>query len=477
MFAVSLPHHDPGQNKDTSFVMDGRRANAPQCLNINATMSHVMRASMTHLLSPNSGYSHSPVSPPSGSPLSPAPNITPTTGQFLKTPLSSPRTMARGQLHSPSPNEKHVPLSLSPTNIHIVTLSRTPSPISNHFTRHLSGETVNQSPFSAVPVRLPFLDTFDKAPVNGGGDDDSDEERPMSPSTNSDAGLAHVHDSDDTPVVMPLDIRKSSALSSTNKVKFSIVEGGQPSSPVQKPPSRKASTSPATSYSTSQTANTGPSRARSASSTTHTTMRSSGALERAMETLIEEGASVPALASGSVLASLPGIPGRVVSGKPNQSNTVPGPVSPEHRPPKLPAPSYTSPHHPHIHSERVGVTGEVARVRERERWKWKADLDERRIRMNDGNVMCEWCWKNMYLPKCRRCNLSIEKQAVSSSDGQLKGKHHRDYFIATFVRNRSQTRNSTFLMRHRYAHTIIMKRTTPCARPSHAGSLSRARAQ
>jgi len=49
----------------------------------------------------------------------------------------------------------------------------------------------------------------------------------MSPSTNSDAGLAHVDDSDDTPVVMPLDIRKSSALSSTNKVKFPIVEGGQ----------------------------------------------------------------------------------------------------------------------------------------------------------------------------------------------------------------------------------------------------------
>jgi hypothetical protein len=31
-------------------------------------------------------------------------------------------------------------------------------------------------------------------------------------------------------------------------------------------------------------------------------------------------------------------------------------------------------------------------------------------------------------PQCRRCNLPIEKQAVSSSDGQLKGKYHRDCF-------------------------------------------------
>ncbi|KAF9564414.1 hypothetical protein CPC08DRAFT_705366 [Agrocybe pediades] len=45
-----------------------------------------------------------------------------------------------------------------------------------------------------------------------------------------------------------------------------------------------------------------------------------------------------------------------------------------------------------------------------------------------GGVLCEKCWKGMYLPKCRRCNLPIEKQAVSSSDGQLKGKYHRECF-------------------------------------------------
>ncbi|KAK6903099.1 hypothetical protein I203_108361 [Kwoniella mangroviensis CBS 8507] len=46
----------------------------------------------------------------------------------------------------------------------------------------------------------------------------------------------------------------------------------------------------------------------------------------------------------------------------------------------------------------------------------------------DGIVLCEKDWKKMYLPSCRRCNLPIEKSAVSSSDGQLKGKWHRTCF-------------------------------------------------
>jgi hypothetical protein len=74
--------------------------------------------------------------------------------------------------------------------------------------------------------------------------------------------------------------------------------------------------------------------------------------------------------------------------------------------------------------------------------------DNRWIQVENGRgVLCGRCWKNMYLPKvreiwllfliprglrptrkCRRCNLPIEKQAVSSSDGQLKGKYHRDCF-------------------------------------------------
>jgi hypothetical protein len=81
--------------------------------------------------------------------------------------------------------------------------------------------------------------------------------------------------------------------------------------------------------------------------------------------------------------------------------------------------------------------------------------DGKWVQVDGGGVLCEKCWKNMYLPKvrsficlgtrarvlflffadvrnlilqCRRCNLPIERQAVSSSDGQLKGKYHRECF-------------------------------------------------
>lgn len=49
----------------------------------------------------------------------------------------------------------------------------------------------------------------------------------------------------------------------------------------------------------------------------------------------------------------------------------------------------------------------------------------------DGVVLCEQDWKKLYLPSCRKCNLPIEKSAVSSSDGQLKGKWHRACFTCT----------------------------------------------
>src|SRR5258708_2872397 len=50
------------------------------------------------------------------------------------------------------------------------------------------------------------------------------------------------------------------------------------------------------------------------------------------------------------------------------------------------------------------------------------------IDQGSGNVLCEEDWKNLYLPKCRRCGLTIESHAVSSADGQLKGKYHRHCF-------------------------------------------------
>ncbi|KAL7422750.1 hypothetical protein Q5752_002042 [Cryptotrichosporon argae] len=46
----------------------------------------------------------------------------------------------------------------------------------------------------------------------------------------------------------------------------------------------------------------------------------------------------------------------------------------------------------------------------------------------DGVILCEADWKALYLPACRRCARPIETSAVSSSDGQLKGKWHRACF-------------------------------------------------
>ncbi|KAG8746912.1 hypothetical protein FRC10_003083 [Ceratobasidium sp. 414] len=54
------------------------------------------------------------------------------------------------------------------------------------------------------------------------------------------------------------------------------------------------------------------------------------------------------------------------------------------------------------------------------------------IKIDDGDggntVLCESDWKMLYLPKCRQCGLSIETQAIYASDGQLKGKYHKECF-------------------------------------------------
>ncbi|KAF9014085.1 hypothetical protein BDQ17DRAFT_1342035 [Cyathus striatus] len=107
--------------------------------------------------------------------------------------------------------------------------------------------------------------------------------------------------------------------------------------------------------------------------------------------------------------------------KSHRSNTVQGPhSSPEVRHPKLPARSRTT--------SSMDVKREKPR-KERVCVKCTKRIEDGRwIQTDSGGVLCERCWKNMYLPKCRRCNLPIEKQAVSSSDGQLKGKYHKECF-------------------------------------------------
>lgn len=364
-------------------------------------------------MSPNSAQTPSPVSPLLISPISLG-NSSHTNGQYANLP--SPHDAIFQQSPAPPSNEKALPLPFSPCGVRIASPSRSPSPIPNPFERRLSGETISQSPFPGDGMPLPFFDILKPKLDHGNESDDEsvytthtdlkkDENVPWSPSANSDVGLAYADDSDeDTPVVIPLDMRKSAVNGGTNKVNFPTSTSSDrrhvpgPSRQISAPSLRSAMSS------RSATSVAGSARNRSASIATQ---KSVGALERAMETLIEEGASVSVLASGSVLASIGGsASGR--GGKPSRSNTVPGPASPEQKPPKLPTRSHTNPSHPHIHSERVSLTGEVARIRNGGSVKRKDRTcvgcdskieDGRWIQMDGGNVLCEHCWKNMYLPK------------------------------------------------------------------------------
>ncbi|CAE6523294.1 unnamed protein product [Rhizoctonia solani] len=77
------------------------------------------------------------------------------------------------------------------------------------------------------------------------------------------------------------------------------------------------------------------------------------------------------------------------------------------------------------------TTSSVRRKRIRTCAKCEKRIDDGRwIKIDDGgnSVLCERDWKMMYLPKCRQCGLAIETQAIYASDGQLKGKYHKECF-------------------------------------------------
>ncbi|KAK2466688.1 hypothetical protein APHAL10511_000946 [Amanita phalloides] len=113
--------------------------------------------------------------------------------------------------------------------------------------------------------------------------------------------------------------------------------------------------------------------------------------------------------------------------KAHRSNTVQAVhSSPESRMPKLPARSRTSPFDGESNDgdRKAADKSSERRVRVREPRvciKCNKTIDDGRwVQCDGGTVLCDSCWKSLYLPRCRRCNMPIEKQAVSSSDGQLK---------------------------------------------------------
>lgn len=118
-----------------------------------------------------------------------------------------------------------------------------------------------------------------------------------------------------------------------------------------------------------------------------------------------------------------------------RSKTLHGVASPEgQKPVKLPARAKTTVAEDgrHRDTDRArGGTTEALKIKKKEKVCVKCRTcitDGKWIQVDGGAILCERCWKHMYLPKCRRCTTPIERAAVSSSDGQLKGKYHKECF-------------------------------------------------
>ena len=117
-------------------------------------------------------------------------------------------------------------------------------------------------------------------------------------------------------------------------------------------------------------------------STVRTVAKSTGAIDRALETLLEERPLSPTASTAS----------RPFTEKQRESVT---------KSPKLPVRSHTSPTLPSGRLEQHrGSSARRPRARVCVRCENAID-DGRWIQMEGGNVLCDKCWKNMYLPKVR----------------------------------------------------------------------------
>ncbi|KAF7975817.1 hypothetical protein HWV62_8359, partial [Athelia sp. TMB] len=269
-------------------------------------------------------------------------------------------------------------------------------------------------------------------------EDDDDDDAADSPADGAGAGAADEDSAVLTPLSPPqettvlapaavIDELVTAKNNSASGVRFPTVdEKRAPKSALKKSPSASSAGSSASGsgglvYGSPRTSARGghersgsANSAASGSNYSASTARSTHALDRAMETLFEETAS----ASASPPAAK----------KAGRSNTIPGlslePTSPDavaaHKAPKLPARSLTGPssHHGHGHGHNHVTFAEDVPAGKRGEEKRKECVrcervieDGRWIQTDAGGVLCERCWKNMYLPKCRRCNLPIEKQA------------------------------------------------------------------
>ncbi|KAI0819561.1 hypothetical protein BC628DRAFT_1332676 [Trametes gibbosa] len=353
----------PGQG------MDGRRANAPRFLDIASATNYA--AANTPPLSPGSGTaSMSPHSPYSQhSPILaglPSPNITPTApaGSGI---ASSPTSPVSDQ----SLRERVLPPSQEAPK---VTLPDAPS-------------TPRLPFFEKFKNKLPAVDTSTPSPQAGSGSADPS---PLSPQSDDGSydGLAYANsdeeeDEEDVPLrASPLPLatptKPAGAAGGGNRVRFPSMTNSE------------SKYSSASSSSSSTTSPRMPQRKLSTSTvgssySSRTISKSTGALDRAMETLFEDLPTSPTTSTSSARPLVsPGAPTADT-----HRDSVPKPPTRSHTSPTLPS------------SARAEAQKSASR-RPRRRVCLRCEKhieDGRWIQVEGGNVLCDKCWKNMYLPK------------------------------------------------------------------------------
>ncbi|CDO73551.1 hypothetical protein BN946_scf185014.g21 [Trametes cinnabarina] len=367
--------------------MDGRRANAPRFLDIASATQYGMFASKppalreAHLsLFDAAAANTPPLSPGSGTP-----SMSPHSPHSQRSPVSP---------GVPSPNSVKTSPNITPTAPDGPAIVASPtSPVSVHSLCDRVLPPSQEPPKAPLPdppstPRLPFFEKFkNKLPAVDTAKADpaslasaSADPSPLSPRSDDSSydGLAPL------PLATPAKpVASGSSSGNQNKVRFPSMTNSE----------SKYSSSSSSTDSPRMPQRTLSSSTAGSSYTSRTVAKSTGALDRAMETLFEDSPLSPTTSTGS----------RPFAAADAQRESV-GLKSP-----KLPTRSHTSPTLPSSSSVRPDVgksssssSGGGASKRPKTRICVRCERvidDGRWIQMEGGNVLCDKCWKNMYLPK------------------------------------------------------------------------------
>lgn len=255
-----------------------------------------------------------------------------------------------------------------------------------------------EPPKSPAPVRLPFFEKFkNKIDTTPPALVKEEDKSPLSATSDSSyGGLAYADSDEEDEETEPpaIQMRKATGelrkeepvlpIETASKVHFPSMRTNSVSA---KSESDYSNTSPPPSPRLPMRSLSAASSAASAYAL-RSAAKSTGALDRSMETLFEEDAMSPTVTSASSPAMFP---------------LGDGPRDSMSKPPKLPTRAHTSPTmgSGRPDSRHANVTGK-RRERTSKRVCIKCDShidDGRWIQMDGGSVLCDKCWKNMYLPK------------------------------------------------------------------------------